>query len=82
MCSRTNTTGDVSSIGIHSYKGEGMNIRERIEDLEQQIYIAYSDGDYERMNMLENQLEQLRGRMAHVLDDDPYALEDYMWDDE
>ncbi|WED25014.1 hypothetical protein L3Q72_15775 [Vibrio sp. JC009] len=49
----------------------------KIEELEREIYIACSEGDIEQMNMLENQLEQLRGRMQHVLDDDPYALDDY-----
>jgi len=58
-----------------------MNMREKIEDLEQQIYIACSEGNVDAMNMLEYQLEQLRGRMEHVLDDDPYALEDYYYDE-
>ena len=58
-----------------------MNMREKIEDLEQQIYIACSEGDIETMNMLEYQLEQLRGRMEHVLDAHPYALEDYYYDE-
>jgi hypothetical protein len=58
-----------------------MDIREKIEELEHEIYVACSEGDIEQMNMLENQLEQLRGRMQHALDDDPYALDDYMFDD-
>ncbi len=52
-----------------------MNIRESIEALEQQIYVACSEGDYDTMNILENQLEQLRGRAEHPFDDDPYAPE-------
>jgi len=52
-----------------------MNIRERIDALEQQIYIACSEGDYETVNMLEEQLEALRGKAEHPFDDDPYSLE-------
>ncbi|CAM2974573.1 MULTISPECIES: hypothetical protein [Vibrio] len=52
-----------------------MNIRESIDALEQQIYIACSEGDYETVNMLEAQLEKLRGKAEHPFDEDPYALE-------
>ncbi|WP_394252307.1 hypothetical protein [Vibrio profundi] len=52
-----------------------MRIRENIEALEQQIYIACSEGDYDTMNMLENQLELLRGRAEHPFDDDANALD-------
>jgi len=60
-----------------------MNIRENIDALEQQIYIACSEGDYETMNMLEAQLEALRGKAEHPFDDDPYSLEgrSYLDDD-
>ncbi len=47
-----------------------MSIKDSIEAIEQQIYVACSDGDYEAVNMLEHQLEHLRG-----LDEDPYAIE-------
>ncbi|SDH02011.1 hypothetical protein SAMN04488136_106150 [Vibrio xiamenensis] len=56
-----------------------MNIRESIEALEQQIYIACSEGDYDTVNILENQLELLRGRAEHPFDDDPYAPEGKMF---
>jgi len=52
-----------------------MNIRDRIEDLEQQIYIACSEGDYEQMDMLENQLEQLKNRSRLDMDDEVYDIE-------
>lgn len=52
-----------------------MTIRDNIEALEQQIYIACSEGDYDTLNMLENQLELLRGRAEHPFDDDPNALD-------
>ncbi|EJN6828282.1 hypothetical protein ATY35_04340 [Vibrio cidicii] len=52
-----------------------MSIRDRIEALEQRIYVACSEGDYETVNMLENQLDALRGRIEHPFDDDLNALE-------
>ncbi len=52
-----------------------MNIRESMEALEQQIYVACSEGDYDTVNILENQLELLRGKAEHPFDDDPYAPE-------
>ncbi|WP_261818287.1 hypothetical protein [Vibrio gallicus] len=52
-----------------------MTVRDKIEDLEQQIYIACSEGDFECMNQLEQQLETLRGKANHVFEDDPYAIE-------
>lgn len=59
-----------------------MNVRDRIEDLEQQIYIACSEGDFEAMDMLEQQLENLRGRTNHRFEDDPYAIEGRFTDDD
>ncbi len=56
-----------------------MNIQDRIEDLEQQMYIACSEGDFDTMNTIERQLEQLRGQSPSSLLDDPYAIED-KWD--
>lgn len=52
-----------------------MNIRENIDVLEQQIYVACSEGDYETISALEKQLEYLRGKVEHPFDEDPYALE-------
>ncbi|MDN3678739.1 hypothetical protein QWZ04_00055 [Vibrio tapetis subsp. quintayensis] len=47
-----------------------MGIRDKIEDLEQQIYVACSEGDYEQMDMLENQLDQLKSRADLNIDED------------
>lgn len=52
-----------------------MNIRDSIDALEQQIYVACSEGDFQTVNHLEKKLEQLRGKMESQLHDDPYALE-------
>ncbi|CAM4350407.1 hypothetical protein ACPV5L_02480 [Vibrio astriarenae] len=59
-----------------------MKLRERIEMLEQEIYIASSEGDYDTINMLEQQLESLKSKADHPFDDDPYAPEgQYFMDD-
>ncbi|EOV0104034.1 hypothetical protein ABMX86_07475 [Vibrio vulnificus] len=58
-----------------------MSIRDRIEALEQQIYVACSEGDYDTVNMLESKLERLRGRVEHPFDDDPNSLDtQFNWD--
>ncbi|EGR0391728.1 hypothetical protein FHO69_04950 [Vibrio vulnificus] len=58
-----------------------MSIRDRIEALEQQIYVACSEGDYDTVNMLESKLERLRGRVEHPFDDAPNALDtQFDWD--
>ncbi len=60
-----------------------MGIRDNIAALEQQIYVACSEGDHETVNMLEHQLEYLRGKVEHPLDDDPYALDTrFEWEDD
>ncbi|KUI98011.1 hypothetical protein [Vibrio sp. MEBiC08052] len=61
-----------------------MNIRDRIESLEQQIYVACSEGDYQTVNHLEQQLEHLQGIVEHSMNDEgPYTLEgkDFLDDD-
>ncbi|EGS57711.1 hypothetical protein [Vibrio cholerae] len=57
-----------------------MNIRDRIEAIEQEIYVACSEGDLATVNLLEQQLEQLRGK-SQPWSDEPYTPEgrDY-WD--
>ncbi|NOH61203.1 hypothetical protein [Vibrio sp. RE88] len=52
-----------------------MSIRDSIRAIEQQIYVACSEGDYDTVQMLEHQLESLRGKAEHPFDDDPYAPE-------
>ncbi|MBD1558702.1 hypothetical protein HC752_17360 [Vibrio sp. S9_S30] len=51
-----------------------MGIQDKIEDLEQQIFIACSEGNFDQMYLLENELEQLRRRIAYGMEEDPYAL--------
>lgn len=48
-----------------------MSIRDSIRAIEQQIYVACSEGDYDTVQMLEHQLESLRGKTEHPFDDDP-----------
>ncbi|MEZ9233441.1 hypothetical protein AB4259_20435 [Vibrio amylolyticus] len=51
-----------------------MALKDSIEALEQQIYIACSEADYDTVNMLEHQLEVLRDRAERPFEDDPNAL--------
>ncbi|USD68163.1 hypothetical protein [Vibrio sp. SCSIO 43136] len=52
-----------------------MNIRDRIEDIEQQIFIASSEGDMDAMYMLEAQLEQLRNQANLDLEEEVHAFD-------
>ena len=52
-----------------------MSIRDSIRAIERQIYIACSEGDYDTVQMLEHQLESLRDKSEHPLNDDSYAPE-------
>ncbi|SJL83964.1 hypothetical protein [Vibrio palustris] len=56
-----------------------MNIHDRIDSLEQDIYVACSEGDFNTAAQLEQKLERLRGHVAHPFEDDPYALEGRMF---
>ncbi|WP_428774846.1 hypothetical protein [Vibrio sp.] len=59
-----------------------MNISDSIRAIEQQIYVAYSEGDYDTVNMLEHQLEVLQNRRDHEYDVDPYATEGKLFQDD
>ncbi|GAB2649122.1 hypothetical protein [Vibrio panuliri] len=59
-----------------------MNSKETIRNLEQQLYVACSEGDYDTVNMLEHQLEMLRSKAEHPFDDDPYAPEGKLFPDD
>jgi hypothetical protein len=59
-----------------------MNVRDRIEDLEQQMFVACSEGNFAAMDMLEQKLENLRGRSEPIFQDDPYAIEGRFLDDD
>ncbi|MBU2899026.1 hypothetical protein [Vibrio hepatarius] len=53
-----------------------MSIRDSIRAIEQHIYIACSEGDYDTVQMLEHQLEYLRDKAEHSNNnDDSYAPE-------
>ncbi|MGF1695164.1 hypothetical protein L4D20_03315 [Vibrio kyushuensis] len=53
-----------------------MALKDSIEALEQQIYIACSEADYDTVNMLEHQLEVLRDRAEHPLEDNSIVVND------
>ncbi|PAS40183.1 hypothetical protein CGT68_13375 [Vibrio cholerae] len=57
-----------------------MTTQDNIASIELEIYIAFSEGDLATVNLLEQQLEQLRGK-AQPWSDEPFAPEgrDY-WD--
>ncbi|RQW65164.1 hypothetical protein [Vibrio viridaestus] len=52
-----------------------MTIKDRIDSLERQIYIACSEGDFQKVNSLERQLEVIREQLGHPRESDPYAPE-------
>ncbi|MCL9777216.1 hypothetical protein [Vibrio methylphosphonaticus] len=51
-----------------------MSIKDSIEAIEQQIYVACSDGDYDAVNMLEHQLDHLR-ELSNQEPEDPQSRE-------
>ncbi|MGF1758591.1 hypothetical protein L4D76_11720 [Photobacterium sagamiensis] len=59
-----------------------MTLRARIEDIEQRMYMAYQEGDYEQAEELETQLRKVRGQ--HNLHDEkePYSLEGRSFSDD
>ncbi|PJC86977.1 hypothetical protein CSW98_08325 [Vibrio sp. HA2012] len=59
-----------------------MNISDKIKELEHDIKVAGSEGDIELMNQLENQLEQLKEKLPHAMDDDPYFTDENMYCDD
>lgn len=59
-----------------------MSIQDKIDALEQQIYVACSEGDYDTMNMLEGQLERLRQRIEHPFDTANDLDRAFDWDNE
>ncbi len=60
------------------------DIRDKIEDLEQQIYLAYSDGDYQRVSVLEKKLRKIRGPSTprDHSSYEPYSLEGHVFIDD
>ncbi len=51
----------------------------RISDLEQQVYLAFADGDYAAVEALESEIEKLRQSQSAVFDSNhnegPYSIE-------
>ncbi|MCE0495651.1 DUF1090 domain-containing protein [Vibrio salinus] len=52
-----------------------MTMQDRIDSLERQIFIACSEGDYQRVNRLEKQLDNIREQLGHPRENDPFAPE-------
>ncbi|GAL02556.1 hypothetical protein ACFFLZ_04910 [Photobacterium aphoticum] len=61
-----------------------MSNHDRIEDIEQRIYLAYQEGNYQEAKSLEIKLSRLRGRSNLYDDQGPYSLEGrtYLDDDQ
>lgn len=53
-----------------------MGVYDRIEDLEQRIYLAYQEGNYQEAKVLEAKVKKLKGD-NHLYNDDnePYSIE-------
>ncbi|GEM75776.1 hypothetical protein [Vibrio sagamiensis] len=51
-----------------------MSIRDTISVLEQQLFVACSENDYDTVNLLEHQLEYLHGKLEHPSEDAPCAI--------
>ena len=59
-----------------------MDNRDRIEDLEQRIYLAYQEGDYQQAKQLEGEVQKLRGKSTLFDAKDPYSIEGRtFWDE-
>lgn len=59
-----------------------MSSHDRIEDIEQQIYLAYQEGNYQEAKSLEAKVIKLRGD-KHLYDDsEPYSIEGKIVTDE
>lgn len=59
-----------------------MSSHDRIEDLEQRIYMAYQEGNYQEAQALEAKVKKLKGD-AHLYDDnEPYSIEGKVFIDE
>lgn len=61
-----------------------MDKRSQIDDLEQQIYLAYADGNYQQASQLERQLKKIRGQSFDMLErqSEPYSLEGHVYVDD
>ncbi|MGF1732486.1 hypothetical protein [Photobacterium kasasachensis] len=59
-----------------------MSSHDRIEDIEQLIYMAYQEGNYQEAKTLEAKVKRLKGN-SHLYDDnEPYSIEGKVFIDE
>ncbi|MCW8328640.1 hypothetical protein MD588_07445 [Photobacterium sp. SDRW27] len=59
-----------------------MSSYDRIEDIEQQIYLAYQEGNYQEAKELEAKVQKLK-KESHLYDDnEPYSIEGKIFTDE
>lgn len=59
-----------------------MDISDKIKQLKQEIKIANTEGDMEKVNLLEDQIAQLREQLPHAMDDDPFFTDENMYCDD
>lgn len=59
-----------------------MSSHDRIEDIEQLIYMAYQEGNYQEAKALETQMKQLRGKDNLYDENEPYSIEEKIFIDE
>lgn len=61
-----------------------MSSRDRIEDIEQRIFMAYQEGNYQEAKALEAKIKKLRGKSTiNQYDErDPYSMEGKVFDDD
>lgn len=59
-----------------------MSSHDRIEDIEQRIYMAYQEGNYQEAKELETQVKQLRGKDNLYDENEPYSIEGKVFPDE
>ncbi|PSV49582.1 hypothetical protein [Photobacterium indicum] len=59
-----------------------MSSHNTIEDIEQLIYMAYQEGNYQEAKSLETQMKQLRGKDNLYDENEPYSIEGKIFIDE
>ncbi len=59
-----------------------MAAEDHLSDLEQRLLQAYQIGDYQKAKSLEHQFHRLRGQQSFDQQQDPYALEGRLFDEE
>ncbi|WP_299012794.1 hypothetical protein [uncultured Photobacterium sp.] len=61
-----------------------MSSHDRIEDIEQRIYMAYQEGNYQEAKALEVKIKKLRGQsnINQYDEREPYSIEGRVFTDE